>query len=308
MYYKVALALPTNSEIDKISMWLKNIEEGINFLNQDKYKVSIVIGLNGIAERIYCTDTKRFKKLLKCGRYSVDVLLTNTFGKNDCMNYIVSYCRKADYDIIHFFDDDVVPEVDSISLNLEELTSTEKSPVIVGANFFVNDKSLNWLSKILYAPYQKDSDVNDFIAGYSNCTWLEYYPKLPPTSSMVAEDSFVSIYFSKIGDGKDAIKKPEKSIVYFEPYLKYSDWFWTQVRTYVGIEKSFLKFDLDYYKYQVMFSWRYAEDKRFRDKKRRISLISWVKLITFRLLQRRVYKVGQEYLKELKMIDWNKNE
>lgn len=308
MHYKVAVALPSNSEFNKISCWLKNIESSLDLLDRDKYKVKIFVGLNGHSDLLYSENKVGCEEQLVCGRYNVKILSTGTTGKNDCMNHIVKYCKKEGYDIIHFFDDDVVPEKKSILVNLEELVQRGKNPVLVGSNFYVNESSLNWMTKILYSPYQKDSDLNDFVAGYSNCSWLDFYPQLPSSSSMVAEDSFVSIYFAKIGNGKDAIIKPKDSVIYFEPYMKYQDWFWTQVRTYIGIEKSFLAFGLDYYKYQEMFAWRYAEDARFRDKKIALSFPAWIKLICFRFLQKKIYRVGQEYLSKCHMIEWNKNE
>ena len=301
--YKVVLALPTSSGKEKIEKWILNIKKELPTLPDNFFQVNILIGLNG-KNTVFASD-QNFIQL--CAHENIEIFISNTNGKNNCINEMVKHCKSLKYDIIHFFDDDIFPESNAIKINLETLVKYSKVPILVGSNFYVKKEGLSVLQKILYAPYQIDSDYNDFVAGYSNCTWLSYYPILPSTNTQIAEDSYINIYFAQLGDSTNSIIKPRNSIVYFEAYNSYKDWFWTQVRTYVGIEFSFLIFGTDYFKFQNLFSWRYAEDKRFRVKKRKLGFFPFIKLIFFRMFQHRVYKEGQKVLLKSEEMEWNNN-
>ncbi|MEJ1319572.1 hypothetical protein QY890_01030 [Latilactobacillus sakei] len=235
------------------------------------------------------------------------ILNSDNPGKNDALNLILQYSRNHEYDIIHFFDDDIMFKKGSIRKNLETLINYPVgSPILVGSDFKVNEANLNLLQKVLNAPFEHDSDSNLFLSGTSICSWTSVYPKMPDSKDLIAEDSFVCIYFIKNYQGAKIIK-PVESITYFDSVRGLKDWYWQQVRVYVGVEKSFCMYPNDYERLQNFFSWRYAENPKYRLKRKTLSVNAFIKLSVFRFLQKFVFIKGNKLLKRDSNIMWNKN-
>lgn len=304
------LALPTCSSVEKINYFLENIKEEVTMLLQHgDYEVRIMVYING-------KDASKKKCGIKySGQGKVAVIPDDQcIGKNDAMNNMVKLMKKKNIDIVHFFDDDVLLAPGSIKLNIDALLDQGKNAsrkVIVGSNFYGKiDDSLNcyrrFLQWIFTAPYSKESDYNYFIAGYGNCCWLSEYPELPCTESNVAEDSFVAIYFGEIGGGLKAIIKPIGSEAYFEVPTHYREWLWQQIRTYIGIDRSFMCFGDKYDYYQRMFAWRYAEIPKYRKKFRKLTSKQVLRLIIFRIFQLPVRVMASKYNDGTEIVPWNK--
>ncbi|WP_224143721.1 hypothetical protein [Leuconostoc gasicomitatum] len=102
---------------------------------------------------------------------------------------------------------------------------------------------------------------------------------------------------------KDAmIIKPEGSKVYFESVEGVRDWFWQQLRVFVGVEKSFMLFQNEYTRLQSYFSWRYAENPKYRKHIRRIAIKVHIKLFLFRVFQKAVFIAGKKELKKIELL------
>lgn len=303
--YNVALALVTNSNLEKINNYIKNLKNELK-TPMENISVKIYICINGI------NNIKTFEKIKDMFGMQYNIIFKYDEGKNDSINYLMQFIRNDNMDIVHFFDDDIEFKKGSIYENIEELIFLKnlgKEKVIVGSNFYAKiDKKLkgfNYLKQYIFStPYDLDSDLNYFIAGCSNCTWVEYYPQLPDSSTDIAEDSFLAIYFAKIGGGLKAIVKPKNSVVYFELPTTYKEWFNQQVRTYIGVEKSFRLFKERYEYFQYMFAWRYAEDPKFRKKYIKLNIKNKIRLWIFRILQKRVYIQGNKMLREKIKVCW----
>ena len=303
------LALPTCSSEDKINYFLDNIKEEISKLGDSDYDISILVYINGKGAK-----EKKEEILFKGNAEIIVIADDKCIGKNDAMNNMVKYMRKQKVDIVHFFDDDVILAPGSLKLNIDTLvreTSDGNKKLIVGSNFYGRvDNSLSrgkrFLQWIFTAPYSKESDYNYFIAGYGNCCWLSEYPELPSTKSNVAEDSFVAIYFGKIGGGLRGIIKPEGSEAYFDVPKHYGEWCWQQIRTFIGIDKSFLCFGNEYDYYQKMFAWRYAEIPKYRKKYRKLPIKEMFRLCVFRIFQLPVRVKAKKYASKEEVMPWNK--
>lgn len=299
----MAIALASNSNIENIEKFITEVLKEVRYLN-NYWKIFIC--LNGADSK-----NKMSELNIKFKKERIEFIYRHECGKNDAINYLVDYIKSFNFDIIHFFDDDIILASGSISKNIQALINNENKPVLVGSNFYgLRNMKLRGVRRlfqyIFSAPYDISSDKNFFIAGCSYCTWLKYYPKLPSSNTEVAEDSFISIYFADIGDGLNSIIKPQGSEVYFELPESYREWLWQQVRTYIGIEKSFRLFNEKYDYYQNLFSWRYAENPRYRRKYTNLNLKESIRVIMFRTLQKRVYLTGNKMINNCEKVEWNK--
>lgn len=295
MSYKVCIGLATNGNNNQIENWINEINAELMLLDNKKYNCKVVICLNG---RIRSNLEKKYNNLVW--------LYQKESGKNDALNKILTFARNYGFDIIHFLDDDIKFVRGSLKADLDSLTNTSiNSHVLVGSNFYADVTHCSLIQKILCTPFTPKADVNLFLSGNSICSWLQVYPDMPPSETQIADDSYACVYFAeKYKDCK--IVKPKKSIVYYEPAEGLHDWFDQQVRTYVGVEKSFMVCPEDYLKLEHFFAWRYAENPSYRKKIMSISKKEIFQLYIFRLFQRFVFLRGNYILRKNKKVAWNK--
>lgn len=300
MVLDVCIGLASNGNNDQVNSWLEKVKKELNLINKTKFNCYVAICINGRKKMFYEDIKENFKDI------DIMLLYQRTPGKNDAINKIIKYSKENKDDIIHFLDDDIKFKRGTISADLEALVQTRyNSHTLVGSNFYADVKDKKLFQKILCTPFTPNADINLFLSGNSICSWVENYPYMPATSTQIAEDSFTCVYFAKnFSDCK--IIKPKNSIVYYEPAENFKDWLSQQVRTYVGVEKSFLIYPKEYLSLEYFFAWRYAENPKYRKKIRNISLNELVKLHIFRIYQKIVFIKGNYVLNHNKTVAWNK--
>lgn len=294
MTYSLIIGLPTNGTEQEISHWISQVRNEIKYFKKGEFNIKIVICINNRKE----TQLKSSDNLF--------FIYCKKPGKNNAVNKILRSAKDLNGDIIYLSDDDVNFKPGSLSKNVRTLVSFLKdTPILVGSDFKANVNKKSLLIKILCCPYEADSDSNNFLSGSSICSWLNIYPDMPSSSTEIAEDSFVCIYYSEHFKNYKIIK-PKGSITYFEPASNLRDWFWQQVRTYIGIEKSFRYFGSNYFRAQYRFAWRYAENPKFRKNWHHISFKAYIKLLIFRFFQKFVFVKGNRMMRKNYKVKWNK--
>lgn len=295
---KVAVIIPTNRDVETVRKVLDVITAEITHCSS-MFEIKVFLILNNIENSgEYISLENQYPNVHIHDAKDCE-------GKNDAVNKAVDHVKKDGYDIVHFFDDDVVLQPFSLNENLVTLSKFEGKPIVVGSNFYSDISERKGIKHYLFSiPYTEKSDLNYFIAGASYCCELKYMPPLPSSTTEVAEDSYVSIYFASIGDGLNSIIKPAHSQVYFDLPRTFKEWFTQQVRVYVGVEKSFECFPDEYEKNQLLFAWRYAENKEYRRKFRKIPFTQVPGLMLLRFCQFFIKKVGDEKIKLAKKVEW----
>ncbi len=303
--FKILFAIPTINSYNYIVNTLKLLNKEKELFDCEKNVIDFAVCVNG---------DERLQTITTINEYDRNIIIIETpiKGKNNALNELRNYAIDHAYDIIHFFDDDILAiKKGSIKENIRillECSEKNKKEVIVGSNFFARKSDymriandigyfkgfIAYLMQYIYElPYKEKSDINYFLSGVSICLWVRNCPVFPDDALGIADDSFLSNYFGLLNKPNMKITniiKPKDSIVYFlVPYI-HKEWYEQQKRVMIGVEKSFLYFSDDYDYLQSIFKWRYSEYPKYRINIKPIAFLDEIKLLFFRILQKKMVK------------------
>lgn len=285
--FKVIIAIPTINCSFYIYNSLERIKNEVLYISE-MFKIEIVIGLNGTNDQGESErEIKRFIKDNENTPFLVTLLIFKKAGKNITINKLVDYSKNTNADIIHFLDDDVMLKSGSLLHNLKALIQNQEEtdlPILVGSHFYVIPKRLSFYLRqnmgirkgllryfwhcVFRVAFESEHDSPQFCSGQSLGMFVSKMPVIPGDDKGVMDDCYLSYYAYVYGK----VIKPENSKVFFNVADSLDEWQKQQTRIHLGVLKvrrSFIQYEK---KIDILSSWPYSHNKKWRMKPKNMSL------------------------------------
>lgn len=320
------IGIPTYNSGDYIGRSLQNLKHEFQDLRHSSRitldQLAIFVCVNGADNQNRSNavkDIEHFKHLNSWA--NLQIIVTDTPGKNNAMNQIIRRARAEQFEHLHFMDDDVEFRPGSLVENIETLQKhRDDEPLLVASHFQPYSRDINYfkarsnttteacakkiMHSILSFPFDYEHTF-PFASGQSLAGRVAELPLIPSDKSGITDDSFISYYYSVKGhdnQNHDCVIKPKESVVYFEVGASPKEWLRQQTRTLAGVLRAKTSFGPD--RHYADRKYHFPTDKPYTFDYTKLSATDRFRLQAYTTLSKSVYKNAMNKINNAEHVQW----